>query len=341
MCLCATRHLGAELYSSSNKTKLIYHTCKSKYCPRCGKRATTEWLRREWRDLPEIEYVHVTLTMPDHFWGLFRLHRNLEHDLPQLGALVLAQWAREHFNVELYIVSILHTYGKWVTYNPHVHLMVSKGGFDVQGGKWLDNLSFPETEPFLPIQAIWRDTLVRYILAAQERGILNGPYFNSAQFHSLVKRQGKREDWQIRVGNSGDRYKILKYAGRYARHPPISSCRIISYTPDQVVFKVHGVPQKPVSMKRFIENLVLHVQQRYRHSVRYFGLLSPLNKQYRKEAVFNLIKQPLLAPPTRQSFQAMSMREFKVDPLLDSEGHSMKWVKTLTPEETEWHEANR
>jgi len=33
---------------------ILYHTCKSQACPRCGCRATLQWLRERWAALPDV-----------------------------------------------------------------------------------------------------------------------------------------------------------------------------------------------------------------------------------------------------------------------------------------------
>src|SRR5215470_1196124 len=37
---CGTSVLGAEVYATATETKIIYHRCKSRFCPSCGVRAT-------------------------------------------------------------------------------------------------------------------------------------------------------------------------------------------------------------------------------------------------------------------------------------------------------------
>jgi hypothetical protein len=82
-------------------------------------------------------------------------------------------------------------------------------------------------------------------------------------------------------------------------------------------------------MNDFIGRLVLHIQSRYRHGVRYFGLLTPYRKNARKKVVFYCLGQPILPAPERQTFREMSLKSFNVDPELDSFGVPMAWVKTI------------
>jgi hypothetical protein len=40
---CGTAASGAEIYASEIESKLVFHTCKSRFCTSCDQRATEEW----------------------------------------------------------------------------------------------------------------------------------------------------------------------------------------------------------------------------------------------------------------------------------------------------------
>ena len=105
---CRTEALGAEVFGSREEERTVFHTCKSRACPSCGRRATLLWQREQWRELPDVPYAHVTLTMPDVLWPIFRRNRHLLHDLPVLGPQVIQEWARARYGVRLMIVVIPH-----------------------------------------------------------------------------------------------------------------------------------------------------------------------------------------------------------------------------------------
>ena len=129
---CGTKALGAEVFASDREERVVYHTCKSRACPSCGYQATRAWQRNQWRELPDIPYAHVVLTMPDVLWPLFQQNRHLLHNLPVLGAQVLQQWARQKYGVRLMIVVIPHTFGRHLNFNSHLHILVSEGGLSVR-----------------------------------------------------------------------------------------------------------------------------------------------------------------------------------------------------------------
>jgi hypothetical protein len=74
-----------------------------------------------------------------------------------------------------------------------------------------------------------------------------------------------------------------------------------------------------------------HVPDRYRHSMRYFGLLSPRAKSDNSEAVFQSLGQRKRARPQRISWRNSLIRNFQTDPLRDTKGEPVRWIRRLTP----------
>ena len=134
---CGTEAIGAEVFASEGgEERVVYHTCKSRACPSCGHQATRAWQRDQWRELPDVPYAHVCLTMPDVLWPLFQRNRHLLHDLSVLGAQVLQQWARQIYGIRLMIMVIPHTFGRHMNFNCHLHILVSEGGLREDGTEW-------------------------------------------------------------------------------------------------------------------------------------------------------------------------------------------------------------
>ena len=77
----------------------------------------------------------------------------------------------------------------------------------------------------------------------------------------------------------------------------------------------------------FLSALAHHVPDRYRHNVRYFGLLAPRVKSQTHDAVFALLGQERLGKPRRLWWAASLQKSFGVDPLLDRDGQRMRWTR--------------
>jgi hypothetical protein len=78
----------------------------------------------------------------------------------------------------------------------------------------------------------------------------------------------------------------------------------------------------------FIATLADHVPDRYRHTVRYFGLMSPRNKRS-ADSVFSILGQQQLGKPRRVSWAVSLQRCFSANPLVDRTGQPMRWTRRL------------
>ena len=215
---CGTAALGAEVFASGNGERVVFHTCKSRACPSCGYRATTLWQREQWRDLPETRYTHVTLTMPDVLWPLFRQNRHLLHDLPVLGAKIIEHWAFQTYGVRLMILVIPHTFGRHLNFNCHLHMLVSEGGLNADGTAW--RKAPLDRKALMPL---WRYAVVTHLREAYRKGLLETEQ-TTAQLSGLLSRQHERW-WNTHIQRFRGKKQFLGYAGRYARRPPIAQRR--------------------------------------------------------------------------------------------------------------------
>jgi hypothetical protein len=115
-----------------NHTKRIYFGCHHRYCPTCGKKRTDQWIETMRAMLPNTEWQHITFTMPDVLWPIFKQNRHLLKHLSRLAATTLLDFsAKKGLTPGLF--SALHTFGRNLKWNTHVHLSASRIGLTEQG----------------------------------------------------------------------------------------------------------------------------------------------------------------------------------------------------------------
>ena len=144
--------------------------------------------------------------------------------------------------------------------------------------------------------------------------------------------------WNIKLTGLMSKQHFLGYAGRYIRHPPIAQHRVVSVTDQEVGFFRKDLKLKRnvltrYSIEEFVDALAEHVPERYRHGMRYFGLLAPRCKGRTSAALFALLGQVKRPRPARLSWANSLRKHFGVDPLVDRHGQSMHWVRRLKPME--------
>ncbi len=330
VCECRTAALGAEVYESAAGRKLVFHTCKSKSCSSCGNRGTVLWQRSQSCALPDIPFIHITLTIPDYLWSIFKHHRNLRHDLPAVGASVIQQWVWKKYRVRMHVVGIQHTFGARLNHNPHTHIMVSAGGLNPVEASWMESLEF---EPDM-IMSLWRSAVVWYLRVAHKRALLRESSL-PRRFIPLLDWQAQRE-WRINISGAMSKEHFLAYAGRYIRRPPVAQRRILKVTKEEVVYESYDKEcQRTVEIRctpqEFVARLALHVLDHYKHSMRYFGLLAPRTKKLTSDAVWAALGQQARPKALREPWNASLLRHFGVDPLIDDFGNQMHWVGRIAP----------
>jgi transposase-like zinc-binding protein/putative transposase len=125
---CRTPALGWLTYASETEVMRVYHTCKARFCPSCGYRATLQWQREQWTQLPALPYCGLVFTMPGCLWRIFKENRHLLHDLPTIGGEAVMRWMDDAFGVKPLILVVQHTFGRHLNFNAHLHMLVSAGG---------------------------------------------------------------------------------------------------------------------------------------------------------------------------------------------------------------------
>jgi hypothetical protein len=157
--------------------------------------------------------------------------------------------------------------------------------------------------------------------------------------HSLPPDAIKDVIAEIRSLTFSSKWHFLRYAARYLRRPPIAEDRIISMTVEHVEYWANDLKLKAwvrikVSIEEFLELLIQHVPDKYDHGIRYFGLASPAGKSLFSSALFVLLREEQKPRPRRLSFEAMSLKYFGSNPLLDSHGQRMRRVGRQAPKST-------
>jgi hypothetical protein len=328
--MCRTPALGGEEYGSAAARKIFYHTCKGKCCPTCGGWGTTLWQREQWVALPNIPWVGIVLTMPHVFWPVFKAHPDLEHDLPALGAAVVQDWAWKQYRARLYGIVILHTFGGYLNHYPHLHMMVSADGLNPIECRWVRSLKFEPKE----IRELWRFAVTSYLYKAHRDGLLQQSAIPE-EFNDVIL--GKvRCYWNIHITLRMSKFHFLEYAGRYIRRLPISQKNILAVSEQEVVYLAKDTREKAhVEVRNtpgeFVAILAQHILDRYKHSMRYFGLLAPRTKRITSAGVFALLGQQPRPKPQRPRWAEEMKKRFGVDPLVDEFGNPMRWIGRVQP----------
>jgi hypothetical protein len=176
------------------------------------------------------------------------------------------------------------------------------------------------------IVAYRREALFKNVLATKTR---------TAELKALLTIQYERW-WSIDVSHFRSKSQFLRYAGRYARRPPIAQHRFVEITDREVRFWTKDLKEKRTVETRyllheFVAALADHVPDRCSHAIRYFGLLAPGSKNTTSAALFLLLRQKRHPRPKRLRWRHSLQKCFGIDPLVDRHGQVMHLVGRRAP----------
>jgi hypothetical protein len=325
---CGTPALGWEVFASATEEKCCYHTCKSRFCPSCGYRETLQWLTEQDAALPDIPYSGIVFTMPRELWAIFERNRHLLHDLPALGAGVIQQWTRNRYGVSVGIIIVPHTFGGDLKFNAHLHILVTGGGLQQPTGQWIPRIRFNKEA----LMRMWRYAVITHLRAALKAHILKSD-LDTHEIQVILTRAYERHPrWIIFIDKLASKSHFLRYAARYVRRPPLASWRLLKVTSREVEFVAKDTKAKRLIRTRcqlldFVRLLASHVPDKSKKAVRYFGLWAPRAKGQNFDALLSLVGETRRARPQRLSWRNSILKYFGYDPLIDSHGHQMYWVR--------------
>ena len=219
---CKETFIGYHQYQCSNPqckiTKIIPHTCKSRACSSCGKKSIELWIFKQNNILPDTSWQHITFTMPSEIWDLFWYNRFLLNEISALAAECIKMLAKNH-NVIPGIFTAIHTFGRDLKRNVHIHLSSTTGGINSDSKTWKP-LFFPHKK----LKKLWKNKIIQLfrshynagnlILTPELKKQINHCYSFSQFLNDLYKKS-----WVVHCALPNDNYKYnLEYFGRYTKN---------------------------------------------------------------------------------------------------------------------------
>ena len=334
MLACGKPALGGKELHCDNldctHSKLILFTCSSRACSRCGKKSTDNWITQQVERLPDCPWMHMTFTMPDVFWPLFLHNRALLDKLCQLAVDNLL-YAANQLGLDIGIFCALHTFGRRLTWHPHVHASVTLGGMSAHGD-W-KGLAYCHKK----VEQRWRHGLCDFLLSEYESLTLEDADISCRdydEFRRFVNTQRQRF-WHVHFAKKTLHPKAtINYLGRYLKRPPISGAKLAHYRGEaNLSFRYldHHTGKyetEHVTQLELIKRLIQHIPEEGFRMIRYFGFLANRvvgEKLSKVREALGMEKPPIPPPPLR--YGQMMKTFLKVDPFeCILCGHRMRFV---------------
>jgi hypothetical protein len=229
--------------------------------------------------------------MPDSLWPIFWFNRFLFGLISGIAAGIIQEIAAKK-NIVVGIFTALHTFGRDLKRNVHVHLSVTCGGID-KNGTW-HNVYFPSEV----VKRMWRHRVIDLFRNEYKKGTLILPVrYNNYHAFNKWMRELYEIKWYVYLQTPSNNHKRnIEYLGRYIKRPPISETRIEKYDGSEVTFKFldhynNTVDRVTMSVFKFISSIIMHIPDRNFRMIRYYGFLSNRTRGKMLPLVYKAIKQ--------------------------------------------------
>ncbi len=189
------------------------------------------------------------------------------------------------------VTGVLHTWTRAIAYHPHIHYLVTGGGFD-KTGTW----RWPQNGFLVPEHALSRVFRARFKAGMQR--------LDPEAFTAIPKKVWKT-DWVVHIKSVGDGGKALKYLARYIYRVALTDSAILHHNETSVTFRYRKADTgKSASMTlpvfQFLHRFLQHVLPKGFVKVRYYGLHHAAHRQnlaLARAALYWQLRQPLPPPP--------------------------------------------
>lgn len=318
---CRTHALGGRVYycQSCDVTHYQYHSCRNRHCPQCQFQAGEKWLQRQQTRLLPTHYFMLTFTLPEPLRALAKANQRLIYNLLfRCAAQATQQLAQDERFVggQIGMVGVLHTWGRNLTYHPHVHFLVPGGGL-AQDNQWrATSHNF-----FVPVKALSKLFRAKFRDALQQTALFQ-----------LVPTSVWSKDWVVHSQPVGQGQHALKYLAPYIFRVALSNRRIVKFANDKVTFRFRQSDTGQwrsctLHVFEFLRRFLQHVLPKGFVKVRYYGLFAPC-----KRSQLAVCRQQLHAADhvfVRQTQETLTDTGYR--PLCATCRQPMRLIQTLRP----------
>lgn len=313
---CGNPEFGFSQYmclSCGKSSKVVAHSCKSKFCLRCGRVDGENFAESIAGKLYEdVDYRHLVLTIPSQFRSIFyrnRFRGDLYSSFIGMGwsfvKAFIAKVAGEALECGCLIV--LHTVGRKSDFKPHLHVMLMSGGIN-SAGKWVSLEDFD----YSILNRTWKSILLVGMREWDEFG----------EFDTIFDDvESRYKGFYAHIDSNPapkKRRNLIRYLSKYLCRPQISLKRLLHYNSksDEVVYRYssHSSGKDEIErtdVKTFIGRMVQQILPPRFKRIRYYGLQFPSNRSRLTAKVCEAVGRLVLLPEVERRSKVAARLDYK------------------------------
>lgn len=266
---CGDPSFGGAMYGCPHcgKLKFVPFRCHSRFCPTCGNKYAMERTTSMSFKLVNVTHRHCVFTIDKSLREFFLKDRSLLDCLFHSANSVITRMfykMNKSKNFTPGFIMVLHTFGRDLKWNPHIHCLISEGGYS-DDGFWRNVKHFDYT--FL------RNAFRTALLNEMESKI--GSSFKKVK--AKCYREHQQSFYVYAKPNLCDPRIVVKYIGRYLGRPVIATSRIDKYDGEMVTFHYNRHEdeqyiEETIPAMEFIQRLIRHIPEKHFKMIRYGGI---------------------------------------------------------------------
>ena len=286
---CGNPDFGYALYvcEHCNKFLKVPFRCKSRFCNTCGVKYAQDRALSMAKKSIRCKHRHIVFTMSDKLWIYFQKYRYLLNGLFEAASQTILSWFYElnkSQNFKPGIMCTLHTFGRDLKWNPHIHMLCTEGGagnFEVF--RIIKHINYKA------LRYRWQKLLLDYLYN-------NLPSFELPKFKRIKNEIYKEYENGFYVYAKPDNISSIKqtinYVVRYTGRPAMAQSRILNYDGKYVTFwydrhEDNQRVEETIHVYEFIKRLIKHIPDKNFKVVRYYGIYAKEHKHSNK--IFRLL----------------------------------------------------
>ena len=271
MLKCKTWDLGFSVFTCPNcsEEKIVPHTCKSRMCSSCGNKYNKQRETSIFSKIFKYKHRHVVFTIPEELRPYFRQDRRRFQYLFDASAITIKFWIKEKYkkcDITPAFISTLHTFGRNLCFNPHIHMLLLDGGISNKNKSFIkiDFFSYPSFRK--RFMKVLLDMLENDIGKKEFRKLKNQIYLDHKEGFYVYAPPSKFKSYT----------ELIKYVCRYVARPVMAESRIIDYDGTFITFWYQRHNDNLIIIEKlhafeFISRIIVHIPDKNFKQIRFYG----------------------------------------------------------------------
>ena len=314
MLKCQTWDLGYAIFKcpECGNEKVVPHTCKSRMCSSCGNKYNIQRSTSIFSKLFKCKHRHVVFTIPKDLRIYFRKDRRRLNFLFKAASITVNYWVKEKYKKKDIIpayISILHTFGRSLIFNPHIHMILMDGGISNKCKEFIKVNFFSYPSFRKRFMKVLLDMLEEEIGKEEFRKIKNNLYLRYKNGFYVYAPPSKFKSY----------IDLIRYVCRYVARPVMAESRIIDYDGEYVTFWYQRHEDDLIIIEKihafeFISRIIIHIPDYNFKQIRFYGA-------YHNSTILKIDVSKLLSKEKSDyqqklnNWRSLILLSFKIDPL--------------------------